>query len=138
MRKQQEKKKKKAIKSEELEAAVCQKENNHSSWPEVSKSLHDAAKLKPTEEDSQPVGLVVVDDGHADGVESHEAEHHQVERVRLHHAADGDAQHALFTPQIGSGASPPAAEVHSGSWHAWEVEFKKRKKKKKGLKVAWA
>lgn len=48
-------------------------------------------KVKPTEEDGQPVGLVVVDNGNTDGVESHQTEHHQVESVRLHHAADGDA-----------------------------------------------
>lgn len=74
--------------------------------------------MKPTEEDGQPVGLVVVDDGHADGVEGHQAEHHQVEGVRLDHAADGDAQHALFAPQVGGGASAAAAEVHPGSRHA--------------------
>lgn len=45
---------------------------------------------KPTQEDGQPAGLVVVDDGHADGVEGNETEHHQVEGVCLHHAADGD------------------------------------------------
>lgn len=49
------------------------------------------SKVTPTEEDGQPVRLVVVDDGHTDGVESHQTEHHQVESVCLHHATDGDA-----------------------------------------------
>lgn len=57
----------------------------------------------------------MVDDGHTDGVESHQTEHHQVESVRLHHPADGDAKHALFTPQVGSGAAPATAEVHPRS-----------------------
>lgn len=82
-------KKEKAIKSEGLEAAVCQK-TMHSSCPEVG-NQRKMQKWKPTEEDGQPVRLVVVDDGHADGVESHKTEHHQVESVSLHHAADGDA-----------------------------------------------
>lgn len=86
---------------------------------------------KPTEEDGQPVGLVVVDDGHTDGVESHQAEHHQVESVRLHHPADGDAQHALFAAQVGSGAAPAAAEVHPRSWHTWERRVKNHRFKSK-------
>lgn len=61
----------------------------------------------------------MVDDGHADGVEGNQTEHHQVEGVCLHHAADGDPQHALFASQVGGGATAPAAEVHSGSGHAW-------------------
>lgn len=80
--------------------------------------------MEPTEEDGQPVGLVVVDDGYADGVEGHQAEHHQVEGVCLHHAADGDAQHALFAPQVGGGASAATAEVHPGSRHACGGEQK--------------
>lgn len=57
----------------------------------------------------------MVNNGHTDGIESHKAEHHQVERVCLHHAADGDAKHPLLTPQVGGGAATAAAEVHSGS-----------------------
>lgn len=52
--------------------------------------LRRSSKLKPTEEDGHPVGLVVVDDSYTDGVESHQTEHGPVEGVRLHHAADGD------------------------------------------------
>lgn len=70
--------------------------------------------MKPTEEDGQPVGLVVVDDGHTDGVQSHQAEHHQVESISLHHTTDGDAQHSLFAPQIGRRTTTAAAEVHPG------------------------
>lgn len=84
-----------------------------------ARALEERA-TKPTQEDGQPAGLVVVDDGHADGVEGNKTEHHQVEGVRLHHAADGDPQHALFAPQVGGGASSPAAEVHPGSGHAWK------------------
>lgn len=81
-----------------MEADVCQKQRIHSSdmtWIIFKvvnqRRQHNHSKLKPTEEDGQPVRLVVVDDGHTDGVESHQTEHHQVESVGLHHAADGDA-----------------------------------------------
>lgn len=50
----------------------------------------EESTTKPTQEDGQPARLVVVDDGHADGVEGNKTEHHQVEGVCLHHAADGD------------------------------------------------
>lgn len=69
--------------------------------------------MKLTEEDGEPVRLVMVHNGHADGVESHQAEHHQVESVCLHHAADGDAQHTLFTSEVRSWATSATAEVHS-------------------------
>lgn len=41
-----------------------------------------------TEEVRQPLGLVVVHDGHAERVERHQAQHSPVEGVRFHHAAD--------------------------------------------------
>lgn len=88
---------------------------------------HRHSQKKPTEEDGEPVGLIVVDNGHTDGVESHQTEHHQVESVCLHHAADRDAQHALLTSQVGSGAAAAAAEIHPRSWHAWR---RKRENKK--------
>lgn len=59
-------------------------------------------KLLPplTEEVRQPLGLVVVHDGHAERVERHQAQHSPVEGVRLHHAADGDAQKSLLTAEV--------------------------------------
>lgn len=69
--------------------------------------------MKPTEEDGEPVRLVVVHDGHADGVESHQTQHHQIEGVSLHHTADGDAQHALLAPQVSGRTTAATAEVHS-------------------------
>lgn len=41
-----------------------------------------------TEEVRQPLGLVVVHDGHAERVECHQAQHSPVEGVRFYHAAD--------------------------------------------------
>lgn len=67
-----------------------------------------------TEEVGQPERLVVMNNGHTERVERHEAEHRPVERVRLHHAADGDAQKSLLPSKIGSGTSPGTPDAGSG------------------------
>lgn len=69
----------------------------------------------------EPLGLVVVDDGHADGVQAHEAEYYPVEAVRLDHTADGETQHALFTAQVGSGTSSHGADVHRRPGTTWRT-----------------
>lgn len=53
-----------------------------------------------TEETGQPRGLVVMNDGHAQRVESHQAQHRPVKRLGLHHTADGDTQETLLTAEI--------------------------------------
>lgn len=55
--------------------------------PFLSSKQNPALTLKHGE----PLGLVVVDDGYADGVQADEAEHYPVEAVRLDHTADGEA-----------------------------------------------
>lgn len=67
-----------------------------------------------TEEAGQPGGLVVVDDGHTQRVEGHQAQHRPVEGLRLHHAADGDAQETLLTPEIRRRASLGAPDARPG------------------------
>ena len=52
-----------------------------------------------TEEVGQPERLVVVNNGHTQRVESHKAQHCPVERVCLHHTADGDAQETLLAAE---------------------------------------
>lgn len=52
-----------------------------------------------TEEVGQPERLVVVNNGHAQRVESHQAQNCPVESVRLHHAADGDAEETLLAAE---------------------------------------
>lgn len=57
----------------------------------------------------------MVNDGHTQRVEGHEAKHCPVERVCLHHAADGDAQETLLSPEIGCGTpfgTPDACSGH--------------------------
>lgn len=69
-----------------------------------------------TEETGEPPGLVVMNDGHAQRVESHQAQHRPVERLSLHHTADGDTQETLLTPEIcrwTSSGTPDARSGHS-------------------------
>lgn len=74
-----------------------------------------------TEEAGQPGGLVVVHDGHAQRVEGHQAQHGPVEGLRLHHAADGDAQETLLTAEIRRRASLGAPDARPGRGDAFEV-----------------
>lgn len=53
-----------------------------------------------TEETGQPRGLVVMNDGHAQRVESHQAQNRPVKRLRLHHTADRDPQETLLAAEI--------------------------------------
>lgn len=62
--------------------------------------MSELCSTRLTEETGQPAGLVVMNDGHAQRVESHQAQHRPVERLRLHHAADGDTQETLLTAEI--------------------------------------
>lgn len=72
--------------------------------------------LRPlTEEVRQPLGLVVVHDGHAERVERHQAQHSPVEGVRLHHAADGDAQKSLLAAEVRHW--PPFGAPDTGPGH---------------------
>lgn len=54
-----------------------------------------------TEEVGEPLGLVVMDDGHAGGVEGHQAQHNPVKHLGFHHVADRDAQKPFLVPEIG-------------------------------------
>lgn len=58
--------------------------------------LHQAQGL--TEEVGEPGWLVVMDDGHAGSVESHQAQYDPVEDLGFHHVANGDAQEPLLVP----------------------------------------
>lgn len=42
----------------------------------------------------------MVNNGHTQRIESHQAQHRPVESVRLHHTADGDAQETLLSAKI--------------------------------------
>ena len=54
-----------------------------------------------TEEMGEPLGLVVMDDGHTGSVESHKAQHNPVKHLGFDHVADRDAQKPFFVPEIG-------------------------------------
>lgn len=58
--------------------------------------LHKAHGL--TEEVGEPGWLVVMDNGHAGSVESHQAQDDPVEDLGFHHVANGDAQESLLVP----------------------------------------
>ena len=67
-----------------------------------------------TEEVGQPQGLVVVNDGDTQRVESHQAQHCPVESVCLHHTADGDAQQTLLAAKIRCWTSLGTPDTCSG------------------------
>lgn len=67
-----------------------------------------------TEGGGEPLRLVVVHDGHAQRVESHHTQHHPVEALRLHHAADEEAQPLLLAAEVGGGVQLAAA-LHAGA-----------------------
>lgn len=69
--------------------------------------------LRLTESSREPVGLVVVDYGHAERVEAHHAQHDPVETVSLHHTADEEADPLLFTPEVRRAVHLTAA-LHAG------------------------
>ena len=75
-----------------------------------------------TQEDGEPGRLVVVDDGHAHGVERHQAQHGPVEGVGLHHAADGDTQETLLPVEVRRGAALGAPDAGSGHGDTWGGE----------------
>lgn len=54
-----------------------------------------------TEEVGKPWRLVVMDNGHAGSVESHQAQDDPIKHLGFHHVANGDAQKSLFVPEIG-------------------------------------
>ena len=62
----------------------------------------------------QPERLVVVNDGHTQRVESHQAQNGPVESVCLHHTADGDAKETLLTAEIRCRSSLGAPDACSG------------------------
>lgn len=64
----------------------------------------------------------MVDDGHADGVQTHKAKNYPVEAVGLDHAADGEAQHALFPAQVGSRTPSHSADVHRRPGTTWKTQ----------------
>lgn len=72
---------------------------------------HSPAYTKLTEEVGEPGWLVVMDDGHAGSVESHQAQDDPVEDLGFDHVADGDAQEPLLVPQVGG-------TVHPGTFEA--------------------
>lgn len=73
--------------SEEQELCViC--ENNSGSGFYTEGQLAQPFPPPLTEEAGQPRGLVVMNDGHAQRVEGHQAQHRPVKRLRLHHTAD--------------------------------------------------
>lgn len=68
----------------------------------------------------EPLGLVVMDDGHAGGVESHKAQHDPVKHLGFHHVADGDAQKPFLVPEIGGPVYLCAFDAGSGERGACE------------------
>lgn len=67
-----------------------------------------------TEKMGEPLGLVVVDNGHTGGVESHQAQHDPVEDLGLNHVADRDPQKSLLVPEIGGPVHLGALDAGSG------------------------
>lgn len=90
--------------------------NKHNMMVRMSQS-----KPALTLKHGEPLGLVVVDDGHTDGVQTHEAEDYPVEAVRLDHTTDGEAQHSLFTAKVGSRTPSHGSDVHRRSGTTWET-----------------
>lgn len=56
--------------------------------------------LRLTEGSCKPLGLVIVDYGHAECVEANHTQDNPVETLSLHHAADEEADPLLFTPEV--------------------------------------
>lgn len=56
--------------------------------PESSCPVPASSHWPLTEEMGEPLGLVVMDDGHTGGVESHEAQHDPIKHLGFHHVAD--------------------------------------------------
>ena len=67
-----------------------------------------------TEEVGEPLGLVVMDDGHTGSVESHKAQHDPVKHLGLNHVADRDTQKSLLVPEIGGPIHLCALDAGSG------------------------
>lgn len=57
-------------------------------------------RVRLTEGPREPVGLVVVDDGHAQRVESHQTQDDPVEALGLHHASDEEAGPLLLAAEV--------------------------------------
>lgn len=71
--------------------------------------------MRHTQEDGQPLWLIMVHNGNAERVEGHQAEHSPIEGMRLHHAANRDAQHALLATEVGCRAPPSTPDVNPRS-----------------------
>lgn len=80
----------------------------------------------------EPLGLVVMDDGHTGGVESHEAQHDPVKHLGFHHVADRDAQKPLLVPEIGGPIHLRAFDAGSGERCAYRG---RRKEEEGGFKI---
>lgn len=85
--------------SEEQELCIiCY--NNSGLSPHTEEQTCQLFPARLTEETGQPRRLVVMNDGHAQRVESHQAQHCPVKRLRLHHTPDRDTQETLLTAEI--------------------------------------
>lgn len=48
----------------------------------------------------EPLGLVVMDNGHTGSVECYKAQHNPVKHLGFNHVANGDAQKPFLVPEI--------------------------------------
>lgn len=73
-----------------------------------------------TEGPCKPLGLVIVDYGHAHSIEAHQTQNDPVEALSFHHAADEEPGPLLLPAEIG-GAVHLTATFHASpaKWGAW-------------------
>lgn len=98
--------------TEKQELCIVWKDQNGLSLS-TQGQISEAFPTRLTEETGQPPGLVVMNDGHAQRVESHQAQHCPVECLRLHHAADRNAQETLLSSEICRWTSSGTPDAHS-------------------------
>lgn len=94
--------------------------------PRPSCPLRDSGRRSLTEEVSEPRGLVVVDDGHTGGVESHEAQHNPVKHLRFNHVTDRDTQKPFLVSEVGGPVHLCTFDAGSGKRCAWGGEVKRK------------
>lgn len=63
---------------------------------------------------SEPLWLVVMNDGHTGSIESHNTQDDPVEHLRLDHVSDRDAQKPFLVPEIGGSIYFCALDTGSG------------------------
>lgn len=79
-----------------------------------------------TEEVSEPLRLVVMDDGHTGSVERHQAQDNPVKHLGFHHVANRDAQKPFLVPEIGGPVDFRALDTGSSERRTYAGEMRRK------------